>query len=100
MKDWIDIHKDSRHIARERAKARTLRGSAWWRCQLDKGVCHYCGRDVGSDALTLDHVVPVARGGCSNRGNVVPACKDCNQKKRCRTPAEQILEELEKGGKL
>lgn len=100
MDDWIDIRKDEKHVARERDKARVLRQSAWWRAQLDAGVCHYCGRKVGAAALTLDHVVPVARGGRSNKGNVVPACHDCNQKKQCRTAAEQILDEMERNGEL
>ena len=97
MNEWIDIRKDDRHVAREREKARTLRKSAWWRQQLQKGVCHYCGRHVGADALTLDHVVPVARGGVSTKGNVVPACKACNSEKKYLTPAERILAELELG---
>ncbi|NLC82636.1 MAG: HNH endonuclease [Lentisphaerae bacterium] len=97
MNEWIDIRKDDRHVAREREKARALRKSAWWRQQLQKGVCHYCGRQVGADALTLDHVVPVARGGVSTKGNVVPACKACNSEKKYLTPAERILAELEHG---
>ncbi len=43
----------------------------------------------------MDHLVPVARGGRSTRGNVVPACHACNATKRCLTPAEQVLAELE-----
>lgn len=97
MNEWIDIRKDDRHVAREREKARALRKSAWWRQQLQKGVCHYCGRQVGAGALTLDHVVPVARGGTSTKGNVVPACKACNSEKKYLTPAERILAELEHG---
>jgi len=100
MDEWIDIQKDEKHVAREREKARALRRSGWWKQQLDIGICHYCGKRVGGDALTLDHVVPVARGGCSNKGNVVPACQDCNQKKKYLTPAEQILADLEKSGGL
>jgi len=100
MNEWIDIQKDEQHVAREREKARALRKSLWWQQQLGQGLCHYCGRQVGAAALTLDHVVPVARGGCSTKGNVVPACQACNQKKRCLTPAEQILAELEENGKL
>ncbi|MDD2599251.1 MAG: HNH endonuclease [Kiritimatiellae bacterium] len=100
MNEWIDIQKDEQHVAREREKGRALRKSAWWQRQLNQGVCHYCGKQVGGAALTLDHVVPVARGGCSKRGNVVPACLDCNQKKACLTPAEQILADLEERGKL
>lgn len=98
MGEWIDIRKDDAHVAREREKARALRKSAWWRQQVQAGVCHYCGRKVGAEALTLDHVVPVARGGCSTKGNVVPACAACNQEKRFLTPAERVLAELERDG--
>ena len=51
-----------------------------------------------SENLTLDHVIPVARGGKSTRGNCVPCCKDCNSKKKAYTPAEQILNQLFPGG--
>jgi hypothetical protein len=36
----------------------------------------------------MDHVVPVARGGKSTKGNLVPACKSCNDKKRALLPME------------
>jgi 5-methylcytosine-specific restriction endonuclease McrA len=98
MGEWIDIRKDDRHVVREREKARALRKSAWWQQQIQAGVCHYCGKKVGVNALTMDHVIPVARGGTSAKGNVVPACAACNKTKKCLTPAEQILEELERGG--
>ena len=98
MTEWADIRKDERHVAREREKARALRKSAWWLRQVQAGVCHYCGRKVGAEALTMDHVVPVARGGTSTKGNVVPACDACNKTKRCLTPAEQILADLERNG--
>ena len=39
----------------------------------------------------MDHVVPVARGGRSAKGNVVAACKECNNRKKLMTPAEQLL---------
>jgi 5-methylcytosine-specific restriction endonuclease McrA len=98
MNEWVDIRKDERHVAREREKARALRKSAWWLQQVQAGVCHYCGKSVGAGALTLDHVVPVARGGTSTKGNVVPACEACNKTKKYLTPAEQILAELERNG--
>ena len=93
--DWIDIQADPRHVARERARARDLRGSAWWRQQLAAGRCHYCGQAVPPSALTMDHVIPVARGGRSVKGNVVPACAACNRAKRHLTPAEQVLAQLD-----
>ena len=81
--------------AREREKARELRQSQWWKNQIAAGVCHYCGRSVPPAELTMDHVIPVARGGRSDRHNVVPCCKECNNAKKALTPAEQILDALD-----
>ena len=94
MDDYIEFERDDAHVARERAKARELRKSDWWRCELAKGKCHYCGQSFPARELTMDHIVPVVRGGRSTRGNVVPACAPCNATKKCRTPAEVILESL------
>jgi len=42
-------------------------------------ACAYCLR---SDVpLTMDHVVPVSKGGPHTRDNVVPSCQPCNSKK-------------------
>lgn len=95
MSDWIDIRKDPAHVARERQKARVLRQSDWWRQQCAGGVCHYCKQHVLPEDLTMDHVVPVARGGRSVKSNVVPACRACNRTKSFLTPAEQIIAALE-----
>jgi len=76
------VEVDEETLKRERAKARELRTSAWWKRKRSSGVCHYCGAQVGAKALTMDHLVPLVRGGRSNKGNLVPACKDCNNKKK------------------
>ncbi len=39
----------------------------------------------------MDHIVPLSRGGRSRRGNVVPACKDCNSRKQHLLPTEWAL---------
>lgn len=98
--DWVDIRKDDAHVARERTKARKLRLSSWWKNECAKGICHYCGKHVGTGALTMDHVVPVARGGRSTKGNVVPCCDPCNKTKKHLTPAEQIMLEMERESNL
>ncbi len=36
----------------------------------------------------MDHLVPLGRGGKSVKGNLVPACKDCNNKKKTMLPLE------------
>lgn len=93
--NWIDLAPDPRHVARERARARELRASPWWQRQLAAGRCHYCSGRFAPDELTMDHVIPVARGGRSVKGNVVPACTACNRAKRHLTPAEQVLATLD-----
>ena len=75
-------------IRAERHKARDLRATQWWKRRCAKGVCHYCGRPTPPADLTMDHIVPLARGGQSTRGNVVPACKQCNNKKKQLLPIE------------
>ena len=75
-------------ITRERAKARDLRRSQWWKNQLGRGNCHYCGGRFSPADLTMDHVVPVVRGGKSSRSNVVPCCKECNNQKKHLLPVE------------
>ena len=96
MNDWIEINKDEAHVKRERAKARELRKTPYFQELFRKGICYYCGEKFERDELTLDHIVPVARGGRSTRGNMVVCCRSCNQEKKFLTPAEMILRELEK----
>ena len=91
MDDYIEIHRDERHIKREREKARELRKSPFFQELLRKGVCHYCGGKFPPEELTMDHIVPVVRGGKSTKGNVVVCCKECNNKKKYLTPVEMIL---------
>lgn len=86
MDFFIEVSEEQ--IRREREKARALRKQGWWKNRIAQGRCHYCGRQVAPKELTLDHIVPLARGGRSSRGNCVPACKECNNKKRDLLPLE------------
>ncbi len=79
---------DEAVIRRERAKARELRQSQWWRNKLGQGRCYYCGTATPAAELTMDHLVPVARGGLSSKNNVVTCCKSCNNKKKTMLPLE------------
>jgi len=85
---FFDIEIDKREINHQKEKARRLRQSAWWRRRVSRGVCHYCGRHFDPRELTMDHIVPLIRGGKSAKGNLVPACKDCNNKKKYLLPVE------------
>eukprot|EP00878_Enallax_costatus_P018955 GHUV01019982.1.p1 GENE.GHUV01019982.1~~GHUV01019982.1.p1 ORF type:complete len:172 (+),score=36.11 GHUV01019982.1:551-1066(+) len=51
----------------------------------DHHKCQYCG---SSKELTLDHVIPVCRGGVNSWTNLVTACMACNQKKGDKSLAQ------------
>ena len=86
---------DPKRIKKEREKAQKLKKSSWWQNKIREGLCHYCEQKFAAKELTMDHIVPIARGGSSTQGNVVPACRPCNQKKKLSTPAEEILAGLQ-----
>ena len=76
------------------------RGARWSRkavLQRDQFTCGYCGvslgdkvrgRFVGHQYFTVDHVLPLSRGGNNNWTNTICACSPCNQKKGNRLPHE------------
>jgi len=82
--DIIDEHE----IRKEKAKAQELKRSTWWLTRIQTGVCYYCNKEVGRANLTMDHIVPLSRGGKSRKGNIVPACKECNNRKKYLLPIE------------
>lgn len=90
------IEVDEEEIGREKAKARRLRESQWWKNKRADGVCHYCQKRFPAKELTMDHVVPIVRGGKSIKSNLVPACKPCNAQKKYLLPLEwdEYLESL------
>jgi 5-methylcytosine-specific restriction protein A len=92
------IAVDDEHIKREKAKAREMRNSAWWKRKRSSGVCYYCGKKFKPIELTMDHLIPVVRGGKSVPGNLVPSCKECNNKKKYLLPTEweEYLESIQK----
>ncbi|MFZ5906095.1 MAG: HNH endonuclease [Nitrospirota bacterium] len=75
-------------IKKEKLRAQTLRKSPWWKRKCSAGVCYFCRKKFPPKELTMDHIVPLVRGGKSQKGNIVPACKECNTKKKYLLPLE------------
>jgi 5-methylcytosine-specific restriction protein A len=82
----IEVSED--HIKKERVKAQEIRKSSWWKKKRSSGKCYYCNRIFNPKDLTIDHIVPIVRGGRSTKSNIVPACKECNSKKKYLLPIE------------
>lgn len=68
--------------------------------ERDNWICHICGKKtlktkIGScdhpKSPTLDHIIPVSRGGSHTYDNIKCACRSCNNKKGNRNHGQQIL---------
>jgi 5-methylcytosine-specific restriction protein A len=71
------------HTKAEKRKARELRHSRWWKNKIhSSALCHYCQKVMEPQEVTMDHLLPISRGGKSTKNNVVPCCKPCNTAKR------------------
>lgn len=54
--------------------------------QKTGGVCAYCAERMTAETVTIDHVLPIGRGGSDEWDNLLPACEPCNQRKRNDPP--------------
>jgi 5-methylcytosine-specific restriction endonuclease McrA len=86
--DFFISYVTEGELKRERSRAREIRKSQWWKRRLSEGRCYYCGQEFSPKELSMDHIVPLIRGGKSTKGNMVPACKACNNKKKHMLPVE------------
>lgn len=96
--DHFISYATEKEIKSERSKARSLKKSQWWKRKRADGICYFCKRKITPKELTLDHIVPIIRGGKSTKGNVAPVCKECNDKKKYLLPIEweEYIERLAK----
>lgn len=78
-------------IVEQRAKRRTalvtrLPVGTWERIKHQAGyACLACGAREPSIRLTMDHVIPLSRGGAHVAGNIQPLCQPCNSSKNAKT---------------
>ncbi|MCK5542221.1 MAG: HNH endonuclease [Desulfobacterales bacterium] len=84
----FDFFEDEASFKKEKQKARVLRNSQWWKRKRSSGICYYCNNKFVPKELTMDHVIPISRGGKTEKSNVAPCCKECNTKKMQLLPIE------------
>lgn len=95
-REWARSHPEYRVVKEARRRSRKAANgvrrftAADWRRVVNRhgGRCFYCSAVA---KLTLDHVVPISRGGWHAEGNIVPACQPCNLSKGARLLAEWRL---------
>ncbi len=78
---WLQYRINTNHrrrVALTNATC-TLSTSEWEQIKREhKYRCYYCKK---KKVLTIDHVIPISKGGEHTKANVVPACISCNMRK-------------------
>ena len=84
-KKWRERNPDKVKVNHTKRRAllnnsmSTLNAHEWKEIKKSYGnQCVYCG----VKATTLDHIVPISKGGDNTRDNIVPACRSCNSSKQ------------------
>jgi 5-methylcytosine-specific restriction endonuclease McrA len=97
LNEWGVLHPEAKAVRQNRRRARATSGAndltreQWAALKLAYGFrCVYC--DKKTKRLTMDHVVPLSKGGEHTARNIVPACGPCNSKKNAGpAPTHQPL---------
>jgi len=83
-------HPEKMAVYNERRRARNAKAEGsftaeeWQElCEKYSNKCLCCGRD--DIPLTVDHVIPISKGGSNNIENCQCLCKPCNSKKHTKT---------------
>ena len=91
--DKVRLFSQKRDFRKRNAEGDFTLGE--WNSKLEEYNyrCAYCGCELDTDIITIDHVIPISRGGPNYIENLVPACRSCNSKKHTKT-ADEFLAEL------
>lgn len=52
------------------------------------GKCAYCGQHRNHKYMSIDHIIPLSKGGTNDVGNLQCVCKKCNGLKEDMLPQE------------
>jgi len=92
----IEVTTTTEVTATTRVRENIRASSRWTILNRDGFRCYYCGRSSKDGAnLHIDHVIPLARGGMNDIGNLITACEQCNLGKstdRCLNEAEVLTD--------
>lgn len=87
LKEIFEVAPQSHKICKRKSFGTGTRKAVY---RKSKGHCCLCGEFVDYDDFTVDHIIPLAKGGTNDIDNLQCACKVCNNIKTDVLPNEFI----------
>lgn len=72
------------------ADDRTLTGSVVGALFAGTKICPCCNKAMNWEDKTLDHWVPISKGGLHSQSNAIVLCRSCNSRKSDMSPSEWL----------
>lgn len=89
---FFDADHMRKHKQTEKKKAYELRKTPKWKSRVQKeGRCAYCSIPLTVATATMDHIVPLSRGGKTTMSNIVVSCQSCNTQKSSQIAVEWLV---------
>jgi 5-methylcytosine-specific restriction endonuclease McrA len=89
-KRWNLEHPEAKRISEAKRRVIKLGNGVFTILpkELNKLLSSKCNNCGTSEEITLDHIIPISRGGRHSIGNLQPLCQSCNSSKNAKTIME------------
>jgi 5-methylcytosine-specific restriction endonuclease McrA len=87
-REMINAYRQKRRARERNADGNATAAEIQARFDYHGNRCYYCGCD---GKMTIEHRIPLSRGGTHYPANIVPACPSCNSRKGTKTEKEFVV---------
>lgn len=86
---YLNEHPRYRNKTPKATKRKVMRT---WKKLTGDDYCFYCGKKLTRHNATIDHIIPLSRGGTNDKRNLVLCCQKCNWDKGSKLLSEWMEE--------